>query len=164
MKFYFLHMNSDEVGTPLKNLATINGNDKNVRNFYFKNLTLRLITNKNPKLANLPSMEANPPSIPSILLLLHLQNSPSLSPTPNTRREWQKKQKIALFLATDWAKIKDTCPDFVTRFWMCQTHSKNVSQNQDTCFYVSDTYRTKNRVRYINTGHVHPFGRVLLLS
>ena len=55
-------MNSDEVGTPLKHPETINGNVKNLSkmmkmknkgnaNFYFKNLTLPLMTNKNPKLA-----------------------------------------------------------------------------------------------------------------
>ena len=30
MKFYFLRMNSDEVGTPLKHPETINGNVKNL--------------------------------------------------------------------------------------------------------------------------------------
>ena len=30
MKFYFLHMKSDEVGTTLKHLETINGNVKNL--------------------------------------------------------------------------------------------------------------------------------------
>ena len=30
MKFYFLHMNLDEVGTPLKHPETINGNVKNL--------------------------------------------------------------------------------------------------------------------------------------
>ena len=57
MKFYFLHMNSDEVGTPLKHPETINGNVKNLSkrmkmknkgnaNFYFKNLTLPLMTSE----------------------------------------------------------------------------------------------------------------------
>ena len=60
MKFYFLHMNPNEVGTPLKHPKTINGNVKNLSkrmkmknkgnaNFYFENLTLPLLANKNPK-------------------------------------------------------------------------------------------------------------------
>ena len=48
MKFYFLRMNSDEVGTTLKHPETINGNVKNLSksecHFYFENLTLPLIT------------------------------------------------------------------------------------------------------------------------
>ena len=55
MKFYFLRIKSDEVGTTLKHPETINGNVKNISkrierkdkgnvNFYFKNLTLPLIT------------------------------------------------------------------------------------------------------------------------
>jgi hypothetical protein len=45
IKFYFLHMKYDEVGTTLKHPEIINGNVKNLskRNFYFKNLTLPLI-------------------------------------------------------------------------------------------------------------------------
>ena len=52
MKFYFLHMKSDEVGTTLKHPKTINGSVKNLSwhfllfhflSFYFKNLTLALI-------------------------------------------------------------------------------------------------------------------------
>ena len=53
MKFYFLHIKSNEVGTTLKHPETINGNVKNLSkriemkdkgntNFYFKNLTLPL--------------------------------------------------------------------------------------------------------------------------
>jgi hypothetical protein len=42
LKFYFLHMKSNEVGTTLKHPETINGNVKNLN--YFKNLTLPLIT------------------------------------------------------------------------------------------------------------------------
>ena len=53
MKFYFLRIKSDEVGTTLKHPETINGNVKNLSkriemkdkgnaNFYFKNLTLPL--------------------------------------------------------------------------------------------------------------------------
>jgi hypothetical protein len=56
MKFYFLHMKSDEVGTTLKHPETIKGNVKNLSkrikrkdkgnvNFYLKNLTLPLIAN-----------------------------------------------------------------------------------------------------------------------
>ena len=44
-------MNSSEVGTPIKHPRTINGNATNLRNAYFKNLTLPLMTNKNPKSA-----------------------------------------------------------------------------------------------------------------
>jgi hypothetical protein len=52
MKFYFLHMNSNEVGTTLKHRETINGNVKRLSNrikrkdkgnVNFKNLTLPLI-------------------------------------------------------------------------------------------------------------------------
>jgi hypothetical protein len=55
LKFYFLHMKSNEVGTTLKHPETINGNVKNLSkrmkmkdkgecHFYFKNLILPLIT------------------------------------------------------------------------------------------------------------------------
>ena len=54
MKFYFICMKSDEVGTTLKHPETINGNIKNLSkriekkdkgndNFYFKNLILPLL-------------------------------------------------------------------------------------------------------------------------
>ena len=42
-------MKFDEVGTTLKHPRKINGNAKNLSNFYFKSLTLPLMTNKNPK-------------------------------------------------------------------------------------------------------------------
>ena len=65
MKFYFLRMNSDEVGTTLKHPETINGNVKNLSirmkkerkrkcHFYFKNLTLLVITRLNS-----PSFSSN---------------------------------------------------------------------------------------------------------
>ena len=55
LKFYFLHMKSDEVGTTLKHPEAINGNVKNLSkrieneskgecHFYFKNLILAFIT------------------------------------------------------------------------------------------------------------------------
>jgi len=34
MKFYFLYVKSNEVGTTLKDLETINGNVKNISKFY----------------------------------------------------------------------------------------------------------------------------------
>ena len=40
LKFYFLHMNSDEVGTTLKHPETINGNGKNLSKM---NVTFTLI-------------------------------------------------------------------------------------------------------------------------
>jgi len=55
MKFYFLHMKSNKVGTTLKNLETINGIVKNLHKrkkkdkinvkFYFKHLILPLSSN-----------------------------------------------------------------------------------------------------------------------
>ena len=57
MKFYFLRMKSDEVGTTLKHPETINGNVKNLSkrkcHFYFKNLTLPLIASLTNSLESL---------------------------------------------------------------------------------------------------------------
>ena len=69
MKFDFLHMKSDDVGTTLKHPETINDNIKNLSKsqFYFKNLILPLIA----RLTNSPNL--NPLSI-SLNTLLDLLN------------------------------------------------------------------------------------------
>jgi hypothetical protein len=85
MKFYFLHIKSDKVGTTFKHPETINGNVKNLRikrkdkgnvNFYCKNLLFNITINcqhflLNPfKKINLACWWGLVPTRPSQALLL----------------------------------------------------------------------------------------------
>jgi hypothetical protein len=100
MKFYFLHIKSDEVGTTLKHPETINGNvinlrkDKGNANFYLPLINCQRFWSNPLKKNNLACWWGLVPTRSSQVLLLP---SPTTKNT-NDKKKLKKLKKIATFL------------------------------------------------------------------